>query len=360
MKKIWIAVFLLLSSWQLFAIELSSPKGQLSLDFFLNGAGEPCYRLFLGDAPVIATSKLGIAIKDNSGLFDQFTVVRTGRGQKDESWAPVWGETGSIRNHYNELAVTLQRNEPEQRQMVIRFRLFDDGLGFRYEFPRQPNLGYFTVSDEKTTFGLTGDHLAWWIPGDYDTNEYDYSNTPISRVNAFRGQSAREIAVRTIIADNAVQTPLMLKTRDGLYINIFEAALVNYPAMNLLVDRQTFALTARLVPDAAGNMAYLQTPEKTPWRTVIVSRDARDILASKIILNLNEPMRLGHHRLDQAAKVCRHLVGHACRHHELEHGRHQQPQAGCHRLARPQTQRPPWRHHGEHQTLSRLCRQTRI
>jgi hypothetical protein len=292
MKKYGLVMLLALSAPRLFALDLASPNGKLGLDFYLNSAGEPCYRLALAGQPVIATSRMGIALKDNPGLFDRFTVLKYERSQRDESWAPVWGETKLIRNRYNELEVILQRNEPENRQMIIRFRLFDDGLGFRYEFPRQTNLGYFIVSDEKTEFNLTGDHLAWWIPGDYDTNEYDYVASPLSKVDATRGQNMFEIAVRSIIAPNAVQTPLMMKSREGLYINIFEAALVNYPAMNLLIDQKSHSLSARLVPDALGNMAYLQTPEKTPWRTVIVSRDARDILSSRIILNLNEPCAL--------------------------------------------------------------------
>lgn len=292
MMKNMIFMTILIAALRLSALELNSPNGQLALEFYLNGAGEPCYRLDLGEQPVILESRMGVALKDNPGLFDRFKVVKSGRTTADESWEPVWGEERRIRSHYSELAVTLERDEPEKRQMIIRFRLFDDGLGFRYEFPNQPNLGYFIVSGEKTQFNLTGDHLAWWIPGDYDTNEYDYSTTPLSKVDAMRGATMQEIAVRSIIAPNAVQTPLMLKTREGLYINLFEAALVNYPAMNLLVDQRTFSLGAVLVPDALGHMAYLQTPEKSPWRTVIVSRDAREILASRIILNLNEPCAL--------------------------------------------------------------------
>ena len=292
MMKKMICMMIVLAALPLSALELTSPGGKLALEFWVNKAGEPCYRLALGGQPVILESRMGIAIKDNPGLFDAFRVAGFERSSTDESWEPVWGEERRIRNCYNELEVTLERAEPEQRQMIIRFRLFDDGLGFRYEFPRQPGLGYFIVSGEKTQFNLTGDHLAWWIPGDYDTNEYDYTATPLSKVDAMRGADMYEIAVRSIIAPNAVQTPLMLKSREGLYINLFEAALVNYPAMNLLIDQRTFSLSAVLVPDALGNMAYLQTPEKSPWRTVIVSRDAREILASRIILNLNEPCAL--------------------------------------------------------------------
>ncbi len=290
MKKMMLLLFLLWVGG--FASEFSSPNGRMTLSVFVNAAGEPCYRLTLGETPVITTSRLGVVLKDQAGLADRFAIVHTDFVQTNETWQPLWGETRQIRNHYNEIAVTLQRDEPEQRRMIVRFRLYDEGLGFRYEFPSQPHLGYFTVTGEKSEFCLTGDHTAWWIPGDYDTNEYDYWKTALSRVDAFRGQSYGEIAVKTIFAPNAVQTPLMMKSGDGLYINIFEAALINYPAMHLLIDQQKFALTAQLVPDACGNMAYLQTPEKTPWRTIIVSRDARDILASKMILNLNEPCAL--------------------------------------------------------------------
>lgn len=292
MKKLGWLMLAFCCTAPLSALDLVSPDGRLTLAFYLNSEGAPCYRLSLGKTPVIRESRMGIAIVENPGLFDRFTVLGFEHSQKDERWEPVWGEEKQIRNHYHELAVTLQRDEPEKRQMILRFRLFNDGLGFRYEFPRQPNLGYFVVSDELTEFNLTGDHSAWWIPGDYDANEYDYLRTPLSKVNALRGKEIHEISVRSVIAANAVQTPLMMKTAEGLYINLFEAALVNYPAMNLLIDQETFSLTARLVPDALGHMAYLQTPEKTPWRTVIVSRDARDILASKLILNLNEPCAL--------------------------------------------------------------------
>jgi hypothetical protein len=170
--------------------------------------------------------------------------------------------------------------------------LFDDGLGFRYEFPEQKDLKYFIVADEKTEFNLTGDHKAFWIPGDYDTNEYAYSTTKISEVDATKGTAVQEIAFKSPKAANAVQTPLMMKTSDGLYVNIHEAALINYPAMNLTIDRQTFGLSSHLVPDAFGNKAYMQAPHKTPWRTIVVSDKAADILASRLILKLNEPSRI--------------------------------------------------------------------
>jgi hypothetical protein len=207
----------------------------------------------------------------------------------NESWNPVWGEVKTVRDVHRALRVTLRQASVENREMSIEFRLFDDGLGFRYVVPAQDKLRYFIVADEKTEFRLTGDHRAFWIPGDYDTNEYTYTESRLSEVNAEKGRDFVEIAVREVIGSNYVQTPLMMKSTDGLYINIFEAALVDYPAMALEIDRKHSVLTSTLAPDAVGNKAYMQSPCVTPWRTVIVSESAADILRSKIILNLNEP-----------------------------------------------------------------------
>ena len=275
-----------------FGQDVESPTGRLSLSFRLTDAGEPTYRLSFGSKPVVLQSRLGVELKDAPAMTRGFTVVNAVTSEKDETWEPVWGEVRRIRDRYRELAVTLQQASANNRRIVLRFRLFDDGLGFRYEFPEQDGLKYFVVADEKTEFNLAGDHKTFWIPGDYDTNEYAYSTTRLSEVNATRGMSEKEIAVKSIPADNVVQTPLMMKTADGLYINIHEAALVNYPAMNLAVDRRSFGLTSHLVPDAVGNKAYMQTPDRTPWRTVIVSDRAADILTSKLILNLNEPSKI--------------------------------------------------------------------
>jgi hypothetical protein len=271
---------------------IDSPSGKLSLSFALTNDGEPSYRLSIGGRPVVLQSKLGIELKDLPALTKGFAVVSTKISDTDETWEPVWGEVKRIRNRYRELTVTLQQASVNNRRMIIRFRLFDDGLGFRYEFPEQNDLRYFIVSDERTQFNLTGDHKAFWIPGDYDTNEYAYFTTRLSEVDATKGNAAQEISVRSIAATNAVQTPLMMKTSSGLYINIHEAGLINYPAMNLTVDGHTFGLSSHLVPDAVGNKAYMQTPCKTPWRTIIVSDKATDILASKLILNLNEPSKI--------------------------------------------------------------------
>jgi hypothetical protein len=285
-------LFVWLSSLNAVAQSIQSPDGKLSLVFGLTADGEPTHQLSYGGRPVLQKSKLGIELKDQPAFTKGFTIVKADTSQTDETWEPVWGEVRQIRNHYKELTVTLQQPAHKNRRMIIRFRLFNDGLGFRYEVPEQTDLKYFIVSDEKTEFNLTGDHKTFWIPGDYDTNEYIYSTTKLSEIDATRGKAAQEIAFRWVIAANAVQTPLMLKTSDGLYINIHEASLVNYPAMNLIVDKQTFSLSSHLVPDAVGNKAYLQAPTKTPWRAIVVSDKAADILASKLILNLNEPSKI--------------------------------------------------------------------
>ena len=292
MRKALLILVVLLLSVAASAQNLQSPNGRLSLSFELTSEGKPTYQLSFGGKPVVSRSRLGIELKDLPAFTKGFTIVKADTSQEDETWQPVWGEVKQIRNHYSELAVTLQQPAANNRRMIIRFRLFDDGLGFRYEFPEQTDLKYFIVSDERTEFNLTGDHKTFWIPGDYDSNEYLYSTTRLSEIDATKGESATDIVVKSIIAANAVQTPLMMKTADGLYINIHEAALVNYPAMNLLVNRQTFGLVVQLVPDAIGNKAYLEAPELTPWRTVVVSDKAADILASKLILNLNEPTKI--------------------------------------------------------------------
>ena len=271
------------------AQNLKSPNGNLALEFGLSESGEATYQLLYKGRTVIRTSKLGFELNGQPALRTGFTTVDTKRAEKDETWNPVWGEVRTIRNHYRELAVTLQQLT---RRIIVRFRLFDDGLGFRCEFPVQNDLKYFTLADEKTEFKLTGDHKAFWIPGDYDSNEQQYTTSKLSQINALESSRANGIAFHTEIADNAVQTPLMMKTADGLYINIHEAALVNYPTMYVMVDRNAFGMTSHLTPNAVGSAAFLQTPARTPWRTVIVSDKATDILASKLILNLNEPTRI--------------------------------------------------------------------
>lgn len=271
---------------------IQSPNNRLSLTFSLTKDGSPTYRLSFGKKPVILPSALGIALKNDRGFLDGFVIAKVESSLADESWNPVLGEVKTIRNHYRALKITLSQPGEKPRTMVLTFRLFDEGLGFRYEFPHQPHLAYFTVSDERTQFALTGDHTAFWIPGDFDTNEYQYHETTLSTVDATVGISAAEIATRTILGKNFVQTPLMMKTADGLYLNIFEAALVNYPAMCVEINKENYTLTSVLGHDAVGNKAYLQAPAVTPWRTVMVSDKATDLLASKMILNLNEPSKL--------------------------------------------------------------------
>jgi hypothetical protein len=273
-------------------VSLQSPDGVLHMEFSLAANGQPQYELSFGSRKVLERGRLGIAIREDEGLIAGFRIARTETRIIDDTWEPVWGEVTRIRNHCNELSVELIQAGGKERRMVLRFRLFNDGLGFRYEFPDQAALQYFIVSDELTEFNLTGDHTAFWIPGDYDTNEYRYFTTKLREIDATKGKRSDEIFLKSFIGPDAVQTPLMMKSDDGLYINIHEAALVNYPAMNLVLDKSTFGFTTHLVPDPVGNKAYLQTPCHTPWRTVIVSDHAEDILSSKAILNLNEPSTL--------------------------------------------------------------------
>ena len=252
--------------------------------------GKPRYKLSYKDKVVVDWSRMGFQLND-SGLFDWFELADVSRSTTDETWNPVWGEESTIRNHYNELAVTLRQTSSDRR-MVVRFRLFDDGLGFRYEFPDQNNLVYFVISDELTDFSMTCDHTAWWIPGDYDTQEYDYTRSRLSEIRRLMEASITDNLSQTSFSPTGVQTSLQLKTDDGIYMNIHEAALVNYPAMHLDLDDKNMVFHAHLTPSPTGEKAYMQTPCTTPWRTIIVSDDARDILASRITLNLNEPCKI--------------------------------------------------------------------
>ncbi|WP_373730116.1 glycoside hydrolase family 97 protein, partial [Bacteroides heparinolyticus] len=244
--------------------------------------------LFYKGKSVINPSKLGLELKNDSGLMNGFTLANASTSTFDETWQPVWGEVKYIRNHYNELVVTLNQ-KVQDRNMIIRFRLFNDGLGFRYEFPLQKNLNYFIVKEERTQFAMTGDHTAFWIPGDYDTQEYDYTESKLSEIRGLMDEAITENSSQTQFSPTGVQTSLQMKTAEGLYINLHEAALVDYSCMHLNLDDKSFVFESWLTPDAVGNKGYLQAPCTSPWRTVIVSDDARDILASKITLNLNEP-----------------------------------------------------------------------
>lgn len=265
-------------------------KNKIKLRFSLDEAGRAGYALDYNGKAVIQRSQMGFTLAGDSAFNQQLTIIGTEKNTVNQSWKPVWGEVSSITNNYEELTVRLKQKNSPGRLINIIFRVFNDGLGFRYEFPKQPGLKYFTISGELTEFRLTGDHQAFWIPADYDTNEYKYTTSKLSAVDAFAvSKIATDIAVRVVPDQQGVQTPLMLKSADGLYINIHEAALINFPAMQLHVDQHNFNLSARLVPDATGNKAYVYAPFKTPWRTILVSDKATDLLASKTILNLNEP-----------------------------------------------------------------------
>ncbi|WP_199798300.1 glycoside hydrolase family 97 protein [Hymenobacter lapidiphilus] len=271
--------------------QLQSPDKQLTLNVNLTADGTPTYSLTYKGRAVLKPSQLGLELKGTPNLTNGFVQTDAVRKAIDESWNPVWGEVKTIRNHYNELALTLTQ-PATKRTMLVRFRLFDDGLGFRYEFPRQPELGYFVVKEEKTQFALAGDHKAFWLPGDYDTQEYSTVTSKLSEVRGLMKAAITGNASQTQFSPTGVQTPLMLKSADGLYINIHEAALVDYSTLSLDLDDKTFTLNAHLTPDAQGNKGNLQTPCTSPWRTVIVSDRAAGILESKLVLNLNEPSKI--------------------------------------------------------------------
>lgn len=272
---------------------VSISMNKVSLAFSLDESGIPRYAVSYNGKPVIKPSRLGFTLQNNVAADSNFQIQKTDSLAVDETWKPVWGEVSRIRNHYKQITFHLKQKSAPNLLLNIVFRVFEDGVGFRYEFPLQPNLKFFVVSKEMTEFHVTGDHKTFWIPGDFDSNEYLYTTSKLSEVDAWKAPIISNGSRTDNIPDQyAVQTPLMMKTADGLYINIHEAATVNYPAMQLHVARNTFGLSADLVPDAVGNKAYLRTPANTPWRTVIVSDKATDILASKIILNLNEPSKI--------------------------------------------------------------------
>ncbi|MFV8338610.1 glycoside hydrolase family 97 protein [Flavobacterium sp. LB3P21] len=283
----WLAFFSPAQSQQ-----LKSPNGKFVMEFSLQNDGTPSYSLNYKNKAVVKPSKLGLELKnDKKSLLNDFTIVDSKATTFDESWKPVWGEVASIRNHYNELAVTLNQKETD-RQIVIRFRLFDDGLGFRYEFPSQKNLTYFVIKEERTQFAMTGDHTAFWIPGDYDTQEYDYTTSKLSEIRGLAEKAKTANVSQTSFSLTGVQTSLMLKTADGLYINLHEAALIDYSCMHLNLDDKTMIFESWLTPDAKGDKGYMQAPHHSPWRTIIASDDAREILASKMTLNLNDPNKI--------------------------------------------------------------------
>ena len=292
MKKIIVLVSLLLTLSGLSAQTLKSPDGNLVMAFKLNESGTPTYSLTYKGKTVISTSRLGLELKnDKNSLLGDFAVSGTKNTSFDETWKPVWGEESAIRNHYNELAVILDQ-KTTARQMVIRFRLYDDGLGFRYEFPQQKNLSYFVIKEERTQFAMTGDHTAFWIAGDYDTQEYDYTESKLSEIRALMAKSITSNLSQTSFSPTGIQTSLMLKTADGLYINLHEAALIDYACMHLNLDDKNMVFESWLTPDVRGDKGYMQAPCHTPWRTIIVSDDARKILASRLTYNLNDPCKI--------------------------------------------------------------------
>lgn len=282
---------MVLSSWAGVAqhVSITSPAKTISLS--VSNTTAFTYRVTYKGKEVIKNSTLGLNLNKPATVLSTFTLVKMDSLTHDETWTPVWGEVNKIRNHYKELALTLQDQSPNKLVLKIVFRIYDEGVGFRYEFPGQPNK-YMIVGDELTQFALTGDHKTFWIPGDYDTNEYLYNTTTLTQIDAVTAANQEpDIAVKAVIGPQAVQTPLLMKTADGLYINIHEAALINYPAMHLELDKTTLTFTSHLVPDAVGNKAYLENPSRTPWRTIIISDKATELLESKMILNLNEPTR---------------------------------------------------------------------
>ncbi len=286
-QKLMTVATLLMTAWTAQAVVVTSPDGNVAVDVDVKG-GRPTYSMTYKNKPVIKPSTLGLELTDAPDLTDGFQIVGTKTDSKDETWQPVWGENKDIRNHYNELLVELRQPKTE-RLMNLRFRVYDDGMGFRYEFPQQKHLTYFTVKKEKTQFAMTGDHTAWWIPGDYDTQEYDYTESRLSEIRPHMEAAITENLSQTQFSPTGVQTSLQMKTDDGLYINLHEAALVDYSCMHLNLDDKNMVFESWLTPDAQGNMAHMQAPAKTPWRTVIVSDDARDMLSSNLILNLNDP-----------------------------------------------------------------------
>lgn len=313
MKRILLFAALICIALGAMAQKVTSPDGKMELSFALDN-GRPTYTLRVDGKTVVAPSHLGYQLKKENGekstdfdwkpsratdkeasrkadFFSDFTLEKFENNSFDETWKPVWGEESSIRNHYNELLVQLKQTK-NNRFLNIRFRLFDDGLGFRYEFPDQKNLTYFVVAEELTEFAMTGNHTAWWVAGDYDTQEYNYQTTKLSEIRGRMKRAITENASSTPIGPTTVQTALQMRTDDGLYLNIHEAACTDYPTMHLTYQENNNTFVSHLTPDARGDKGYLQTPTVSPWRTVIVGRKATDILASRITLNLNEPSKI--------------------------------------------------------------------
>ena len=312
MKIISLCLCALMMPLLLVAQQVKSPNGNVVVSFSLVDNGVPTYKVSYKGKPVIKQSRLGLELTpsqndgikaEDTNLMNGFKVSNTETSSFKEVWKPVWGETSSILNHYHEMAVSLTQEHPN-RTIIVRFRVYNDGMGLRYEFPRQSNLGYFIIKDEHTQFAMAGDHTAWWLPGDYDTQEYETVTSKLSEIRSKMKSAVTDNTSQTTFSDTGVQTSLQMKTSDGLYINLHEAACVNYPTMHLNLDDKNMVFESWLTPDAQGNKAYMQAPRTTPWRTLIVSDDARDMLSSNLILNLNEPCQYDDTSWIKPVKYC--------------------------------------------------------
>ena len=312
MKIISLCLCALMMPLLLVAQQVKSPNGNVVVSFSLVDNGVPTYQVSYKGKPVIKQSRLGLELTpsqndgikaEDTNLMNGFKVSNTETSSFKEVWKPVWGETSSILNHYNEMAVSLTQEHPN-RTIIVRFRVYNDGMGLRYEFPRQSNLGYFIIKDEHTQFAMAGDHTAWWLPGDYDTQEYETVTSKLSEIRSKMKSAVTDNTSQTTFSDTGVQTSLQMKSSDGLYINLHEAACVNYPTMHLNLDDKNMVFESWLTPDAQGNKAYMQAPRTTPWRTLIVSDDARDMLSSNLILNLNEPCQYDDTSWIKPVKYC--------------------------------------------------------
>ena len=312
MKIVSLCLCALMMPLLLVAQQVKSPNGNVVVSFSLVDNGVPTYKVSYKGKPVIKQSRLGLELTpshndgikaEDTNLMNGFKVSNTETSSFKEVWKPVWGETSSILNNYNEMAVSLTQEHPN-RTIIVRFRVYNDGMGLRYEFPRQSNLGYFIIKDEHTQFAMAGDHTAWWIPGDYDTQEYDAVTSKLSEIRSKMKSAVTYNTSQTTFSETGVQTSLQMKSSDGLYINLHEAACVNYPTMHLNLDDKNMVFESWLTPDAQGNKAYMQAPRTTPWRTLIVSDDARDMLSSNLILNLNEPCQYDDTSWIKPVKYC--------------------------------------------------------
>ena len=312
MKIISLCLCALMMPLLLVAQQVKSPNGNVVVSFSLVDNGVPTYQVSYKGKPVIKQSRLGLELTpsnndgikpEDTNLMNGFKVSNAETSSFKEVWKPVWGETSSILNHYNEMAVSLTQEHPN-RTIIVRFRVYNDGMGLRYEFPRQSNLGYFIIKDEHTQFAMAGDHTAWWLPGDYDTQEYETVTSKLSEIRSKMKSAVTDNTSQTTFSETGVQTSLQMKSSDGLYINLHEAACVNYPTMHLNLDDKNMVFESWLTPDAQGNKAYMQAPRTTPWRTLIVSADARDMLSSNLILNLNEPCQYDDTSWIKPVKYC--------------------------------------------------------